>query len=240
MKIMLTIQQHKSTMRPVKISYIAYESNKITFEMLDLEPCFKETDMNDILTVSDKDTFSIENSSLYSKIKVKESATRMEVPFENFKYKIESEIQVLYSKLNPGSINIGVIVVGNISLRQQDISSFLRSIQNIIPSYLTIKNPIKDNNLDSYDYWEIPASAPLEVLYMFDIVVVSGYGEFDIGATNIIDYIEDGGKVILDNCGTNENTLDIAWPEGAATEINFNNSKRVVFIILYKYIKMIL
>jgi len=227
----------KSTMRPVKIYYIAYGSNKITFEMLDLEPCFKETDMNDILTVSDKDMFSIENSSLYSKIKVKESATRMEVPFENFKYQIESDIQVLYSKLNPGSINIGVIVVGNISLRQQDISSFLRSIQNIIPSYLTIKNPIKDNNLDSYDYWEIPASTPLEVLYMFDIVVVSGYGEFDIGATNIIDYIEDGGKVILDNCGTNENTLDIAWPEGAATEINFNNSSELSLSYLYKYDK---
>lgn len=236
-----------SSKKPLIVSYIPYHQiyteanygssnlNQIE-EMLSMSPCFTEIYIEDLNNTAIENAYSIEQEDLYNKIKVRTKASKVEVPNENFKYQIESEIQVLYNKLNPGTINIGVMVIGEEVLRQQDISSSLRSIKNIMPSYLNIMNPLKSDDTNSYDYWELPIKAPLETLYIYDLIIVSGYDSLDIGSTNLIEYINNGGKVILDNCGIEEHTMDILWPLNSPTDINFSKTAELQLSELDSYL----
>ncbi len=162
-----------------------------------------------------------------SQVIVKDSADR---PIQTFRYQVEANLNVNYNTENPTGMNIGVYY--NNAYHDSSYESVGQCLQNIansqlVPSYVTFNNPYSPTNTADYRYWYVDISQPADVLKLYDIIIITGYGPLDLTyyGHELMYYIKNGGKVWIDSCSSGPGALNLRnWPQGNDTSVTFDTT----------------
>lgn len=148
-----------------------------------------------------------------SQVIVANSTTR---PPHKFKYRVRGDLQAKFSSSNPGEIKIGIAYLNQTVFNIENLSSTLWKLyadEGYRPPYLEFENPhppLLSSLKSSPSYWEIDLFMPEEHWHDYDVIILTGYGKYDMAAHNdsIRSFIKEGGKVWIDNGGSGNDVLD--------------------------------
>lgn len=148
-------------------------------------------------------------------------------PGQIFKYQVTANLNVTYGEDNQKTVYIGVYNFNTSGVGRQSLAPFMYNfLRSGTPGYLKFDNPNHPENIsiDDDDYWMIDLDEPTESLSVYDIIIIAGYGTLDLTycGANLINYIENGGRVWIDNCANGTDAIQIIWPENNITSINFS------------------
>lgn len=145
-------------------------------------------------------------------------------PAQQFQYRVKGSLNTRLSKTNPGSINIGIIFLNNSVINVEDLTGSLKKIYEdpSKPVYLDFINPYPEQKsyLNSNPrYWVADIQMPKEKWNDYDLVLITGYGFYDMSPYNdaIRSYLENGGKLWIDNAGEIGNQLTFKSNSGQET-----------------------
>lgn len=135
-----------------------------------------------------------------------------------FDYQLKAKIKTRLGQKNPLNINIGVIYLNEHIFNATNTMPSLKKIvegNNYMPDYLTFDNPHPRSegitSRTNSEYWEASINMPLEHWLDYDILIISGYGEYDISRANqsIREYLELGGTIIIESAGELDDSLEL-------------------------------
>jgi hypothetical protein len=153
-------------------------------------------------------------------------------PGKLFKYQIDAKLEANYSELNHKTINLGIYFhqgegIVNVDSLEHLIYNMSAILGTNLPSYISFENPNHPVNStkENDDYWLIDLYQPLEVLSKYDLIIIAGYGDLDLSyCGSLLEYMKDGGRVWIDNCGNGNEALGIiGWPTESPTNVTFSN-----------------
>lgn len=147
-------------------------------------------------------------------------------PAHQFKYRVSADLKTKYTKTNPGKINIGIAYLNNSIFNVQNLTGTLKKLyeDDYKPAYLDMVNPhneqlslIKENSR----YWLVDLSMPSEHYDDYDLIIIAGYGFYDMSGHNdsIRRYLQNGGKIWIDNAGSGTEVLSFTAGDGRETFI---------------------
>lgn len=207
-----------------EVYYSAIENNrnKNVKEIMNLDKVYKEeTQEKDYLS---KNNFQlIQNTDNTYSIKLdKEEGnfliTEKERKPYTFDYQLTAEVKTRLGEKNPLNVNIGIIYLNNNIYNALETTGALKKIvydNPRMPNYITFDNPHrKDEGVHEKTnsrYWQAAHNMPQEHWLDYDILIISGYGEFDISKMNINikRFLEVGGTFIIETAGEKEEVLEL-------------------------------
>jgi hypothetical protein len=158
-----------------------------------------------------------------SQVAIANNETR---PAHQFKYRVSADLKTKYSQANPGTINIGIAYLNNSIFNVENLTGTLKKLyeDDYKPAYLDMVNPhneqlsyVKENSR----YWLVDLSMPAEHYDDYDLIILTGYGFYDMSLHNdaIRRYLQNGGKIWVDNAGTGDQVLSFTAQDGRETFI---------------------
>jgi hypothetical protein len=154
-------------------------------------------------------------------------------PAQQFKYRVKGNLSTRYSKTNPGSMNIGLIFLNNSIINVEDLTGSLKKLNEDTtkPEYLDLINPhpeLKSYLKENPRYWVANIQMPRDQWNDYDLVIITGYGYYDMSPYNdaIRNYLNNGGKLWIDNAGEIGKVLTFksGTKETFLTTVGFNNT----------------
>lgn len=150
-------------------------------------------------------------------------------PPHEFSYQLQGDLEAKLGKDNPGELKVGYIFVNDTEsgagvYELSSVGKKVFSPSNALkPEFLSIENPHTDNEnlgVESVEYWEAELSMPESHYLDYDLLVLSGYGDFDMSRyrQQLDRFLEAGGTLLVDNNGV------------GATALNFFIDGRQTFI----------
>jgi hypothetical protein len=177
-------------------------------------------------------------------------------PTQKFRYKIEGNVQVRHSIEKPCTINVGLLYLntqpGGVPwVNAENISDIFVKLYKhpYLPSYVNLDNPhrpysgigsgaVTVNEKDNPNYWLVNLDSPEEMINDYDVIVITGYGQYDISGYNYMlrKFLEHGGSLWLDNggdgitafapaVGSNKFVVDVSFSDNVLLN---NNSPKVI------------
>lgn len=158
-----------------------------------------------------------------------------------FKYQIDAKLETKYSIDNPKKIKIGIHYNNPTS---ENLGHLIPNMTNIMmgssgfPDYILFENPNHEAEFTKEDaaYWIIDIFQPTEILTQYDIIIITGFGIFDMSVCGerLLTYLNNGGNLWFDNSGNGEEALRIIdWPSSSPTTFTFNNSVKASGYVYY-------
>lgn len=145
-------------------------------------------------------------------------------PAHQFKYKIKADLTTRFSVSNPGVVNIGIAYLNSNIFGVENLTSTLWKMyeSKSRPAYLEFQNPHPatiDSIKNSSRYWTVDLEMPAEHWDDYDIIILSGYGFFDMSQynDNLRQFLENGGKLWIDNAGSGHDVLTFTKVDGTET-----------------------
>lgn len=170
-----------------------------------------------------------------SQVIVADSTSR---PSHQFQYKIRGRLRTKFNSNEPGSINIGVVYINESIFGAEDLTSIVEAMykHDLKPPYLDFENPhhpyvnqvLTDEQLlekkQTAQYWTVDLSMPSDYLNDYDLIIITGYGAVDMALYNdsLRNYLENGGRLWIDNAGTGTSALSIS---NFLTNITFSTTQ---------------
>ena len=165
----------------------------------------------------------IENENNTFSVKIDTEATNFLITEEHrepyqFKYQLQTKVKTRLGSKNPYQANIGIIYFNeNIFGAITTTSALMRIVNNNphMPSFLTFDNPHRRSEgvheKTNAEYWESSINMPLEHWLDYDIILISGYGLFDMSRynENLRTYLSYGGIVMIETAGSGSQTLEL-------------------------------
>lgn len=235
-----------SNFRYIDLSYeIHYKESlgekiKDRNEILNFTPLFEKVPLTELQTVSDSDKLTIQKYAVegdsehgYKVYAPSPSLSLSDInmksrPAHTFKYLIESNLETRISDKNPEKLNVGLIYINETAFNQRNVSSAAKKLfhkNKSMPDYFTFDNPHRlfgINFPEQYDYWLADLTMPKEHYLDYDVLIISGYGFKDF--TKYVDslkaFLNNGGTLIYDNCGSGVNVLNSVNSSNLNTFIN--------------------
>jgi hypothetical protein len=140
-----------------------------------------------------------------SQVLVANSITR---PAHQFKYRVKADLKAKLSNANPGTINIGIAFLNTSIINVEDLTGTMKKLyeDGHRPPYLDFINPAPEQKSylkENPRYWTVDLAMPMEEWNRYDLVIISGYGYYDMSPYSdaIRNYLENGGKLWIDNAG---------------------------------------
>lgn len=156
-----------------------------------------------------------------SQVIVADNTTR---PSHQFRYKIKADLTTRFSNSNNGVVNIGIAFLNENVFNVEDLTSTLWKTyeSKLRPAYLEFQNPHPptiDSIKNSSRYWLIDLDMPAEHYDDYDIIILAGYGFFDMSMynDNLRQFLENGGKLWIDNAGAGNDVLTFTNLDGTET-----------------------
>lgn len=147
-------------------------------------------------------------------------------PPHQFKYKIESRLRTKLNATNPGKIKVGIAYLNQTYYAQEieNLSGVLKKLNEDVlrPQYLDFENPhnsllslIKEN----IKYWAIDLNMPPEHYNDYDLIILTGYGFYDMRPHNdsLRSFMRNGGTLWVDNGGSGDGVLSFTTTGGEET-----------------------
>jgi hypothetical protein len=169
-----------------------------------------------------------------SQVLVANNTTR---PAHQFKYRVKANLKAKLSNANPGTINIGVAFLNTSIINVEDLTGTMKKLYEDAyrPPYLEFINPVppqKSYLKENPRYWTVDLSMPMEEWNNYDLVIITGYGYYDMTLHNdaIRNYLENGGKLWIDNAGEVGKALSFVNGQGVGTfltNVKFSNTNTV-------------
>lgn len=169
-----------------------------------------------------------------SQVLVANNVTR---PTHQFKYRVQANLKAKLSTTNPGRVNIGIVSLNTSVINVEDLLGTMKKLHEdaFKPPYLEFVNPHptqKSYLKEDPRYWQVDLAMPAEQWNSYDLVVISGYGFYDMSGYNdaIRNYLENGGKLWIDNAGEVGKVLTFKSAEGKETflsTVGFSNIESV-------------
>ncbi|EMF0416048.1 hypothetical protein I4L69_001940 [Enterococcus faecium] len=232
----------------IHYSYWNGTRNIATTEILNLTPIFEEIPLNELQAMTQEQlkvgkVYAVSGSTaggytVYApNPKLELSNIDMAArPAHTFEYKIEANLTTRVSDINPVELNVGLIYINDTQINQVNISSAAKKLFHKnpkMPEYLTFDNPHHTHGInikDQYDYWLADLAMPREHWLDYDLIILSGYGEKDLTkyAENMKAFLDKGGTLLLDNCGSKTHVFNPVTQQGINTFINsisFSNTE---------------
>jgi len=226
-----------------KVTYKEY-SGAIVTEVLESHLIFSKIPYEDfVVSVQDPNYLEAKEYAIrqqngiynvYAPTQMMSIDDNMRKPFE-FKYRVLANLQGNYNKSNPVEANVGILFLDqNVSADVHGIlATFTQEVGGVFPDYLTFKNPhppleyigMTGDNLKTPHYWDVELNGPQDHINDYDIIFIVGYGAHDLSAYNakLKAYLEDGGKVVIDNSSNVEiDLLNITFGENPIVNYMFS------------------
>lgn len=169
-----------------------------------------------------------------SQVLVANNATR---PTHQFKYRVQANLKAKLSTANPGRINIGIASLNTSIINVEDLLGTMKKLHEdaFKPPYLEFVNPHptqKSYLKEDPRYWQVDLAMPAEQWNSYDLVIIAGYGFYDMSGYNdaIRNYLENGGKLWIDNAGEVGKVLTFKSSTGDETflsTVGFSNVENV-------------
>lgn len=169
-----------------------------------------------------------------SQVLVANNITR---PAHQFKYRVKAELKAKLSSSNPGTINIGIVFLNTSVISVEDLTGTMKKLyeDGYRPPYLEFINPFPEQKSylkENPRYWVVDLSMPAEQWNSYDLVIITGFGYYDMSRYNdaIRNYLENGGKLWIDNAGEIGKVLTFKSSTGKETfltNIGFSNTSNV-------------
>jgi hypothetical protein len=169
-----------------------------------------------------------------SQVLVANNITR---PAHQFKYRVKADLKAKLSNANPGAINIGMAFLNTSIINVEDLTGTMKKLHEdgYRPPYLDFINPVPEQKSylkENPRYWTVDLSMPMEEWNHYDLVIISGYGYYNMAPYNdaIRNYLENGGKLWIDNAGEIGKVLTFkngTGPNTFLTNIGFSNTENV-------------
>lgn len=166
-----------------------------------------------------------------SQVLVANNTTR---PSHQFKYRVKAKLNTRLSNSNPGTLKIGMVYLNTSIMSVEDLTSMLKKVNEHTKKapYLSFENPYppqKSNMKEDPTYWTIDLSMPADKWNEYDLVIITGYGFYDMSPYNdaIRSYLENGGKLWIDNAGEIGKVLTFKSSQGVETfltTVGFSNT----------------
>ena len=189
-------------------------------EVMNLEKVFNrsskasESDQNKTYQIisNEDNSFSIKLNNRANNFLIDETNREPYV----FDYQLKSKVKTRLGDKNPLTANIAVIYLNDTVFNGINVMPALRKIvdgNTFMPDYLFFDNPHPRregiNSRQDSQYWEASINMPLEHWLDYDIVIISGHGEYDISQANqaIREYLKLGGILFIETAGELENAL---------------------------------
>ena len=206
-------------------------------EIMNLDTVFKEeTQVKDYLS---KNNFKVvENEDYTYSVVVDKNAgnfliTEKEREPYNFKYRLRSKVKTVLGDKNRSNVNIGIIYLNDTIYNALQTTASLKKIvygNPYMPDYLTFDNPHRKSEgiheKTNSEYWEASMTMPKEHWLDYDIIIISGYGEYDISRMNqsLRNYLKFGGTVIVESAGEGDQVLELL--NNQITNIKFSKTQK--------------
>jgi len=155
-------------------------------------------------------------------------------PSHQFKYRVRGDLKTRLTNANPGEIKIGVAFLNTSIINVEDLTGTLKKLyeDDARPPYLDFLNPVppqKSFLKENPRYWIADLSMPAEEWNEYDLVIITGYGYYDMRPYNdaIRNYLANGGKIWIDNAGETGKALTFKAETGEETfltSVGFSNT----------------
>lgn len=156
-----------------------------------------------------------------SQVIVANNTTR---PAHQFKYKVNADLKTRLSSSNPGTVNIGIAFLNNAVFNIENLRGTLWKLyeDNLRPNYLDFTNPhppTVDSIKSSGRYWSVDLEMPEDHYDDYDVIILTGYGFYNMSKYNdaLRRFLENGGKIWIDNAGAGQNALTFTMQDGTET-----------------------
>lgn len=136
----------------------------------------------------------------------------------HFQYQLQAKVKTRLGDKNPYKVKIGFIYINENVYNVTQTSSVMKKIaynNPYMPSYLSFENPHPRiegaNDGVRSEYWEASASMPLEHWLDYDILIISGYGTYNMNRINqsVREYLNTGGILLVETAGASGQTLEL-------------------------------
>lgn len=158
-----------------------------------------------------------------SQVLIADNKTR---PAHQFSYRVKAKLRTKFARnTNEGSIKIGVIYLNNTVFNAEDLGGVLKTVYEhpLKPPYLDFENPHhpfvgvalseedRANLKRNPKYFHIDVNMPSDYLNEYDMIVLTGYGSYDMSLynDNLRGYLQNGGRLWIDNAGTGNEALEL-------------------------------
>lgn len=212
------------------LKYRKWENGRSTevVESMNAEPLFERVEKSEV------DALTTESEKMLKKFAVvKDGLGRYRVyakapmvivddmtrPPHEFTYQVTAELEAKLGKDNPGELKVGYVFINDTEsgANVYDLSSVGKKVfsdSNVMkPEFLSFENAhsrFENLGTDSVEYWVAELSMPASHYLDYDVIVISGYGDFDMSRyrQQFEAFLENGGTVVVDNNGVGPTALN--------------------------------
>ena len=219
------------------IRYEKYEADgshvSDTVEILNAYPFFKEVSYSAMKSLSEApktvDGWKPElNNKEYAIVEAEDNTYRVYAPSQvliantttrppqTFQYRVKADLKTRLNQDNPGTLRIGMAYLNDSVYGVENLAGVMKKIDesSLLPKYLTLVNPHPKESWmvkESGDprYWLIDLSMPTDYWNDYDVIILTGYGFFDLSpySDSIRTFLQNGGKLWVDNAGSGAQVL---------------------------------
>lgn len=140
-------------------------------------------------------------------------------PAHHFNYQLGANLVSKLSSENEGELKVGYIFVNDTESGADvyelgSVGKKLLSSSNVaMPSFVRRENPhtaFGNRGEDSVEYWLADLDMPASHYMDYDVLLLSGYGDFDMSrySMRLQAFVEKGGTLIVDNNGSGTSSLN--------------------------------
>lgn len=183
------------------------------------------------VTEATNDTYQLHAPS---QVLVANNATR---PAHQFKYRMRGNLKTRLSIGNEGTMKVGMAFLNTSIPNVEDLTGIFKKINEspYRPLYLQFENPYPMQlsfTKDNPRYWMVDLYMPVEKWHEYDLIILTGYGFYDMSpfSDSIRSYLENGGKIWVDNAGEAGKVLSFTAQSGKetfVTNVGFSNGTSV-------------
>lgn len=151
-----------------------------------------------------------------------------------FQYQLQAKVKTRLGDKNPHKVNIGFIYINENIHNVTQTSAAMKKIvydNPYMPSYLDFDNPHPKsegiNEMTNSEYWEASSSMPLEHWLDYDVLIISGHGQYNASRINqsMRDYLNAGGILLIETAGEGPQTLELLNNQVANVKYSKNNKE---------------
>lgn len=146
-------------------------------------------------------------------------ADELSRPSHRFTYQVKANLNARLSEQRKTTLNVGYAYINdtefgaNIRNLTSVGKKMFSSSNTYLPNYLSFENPHTENEnagKDSIDYWLVNLDMPEDHYLDYDILIIGGYGTKNLTRHQLgmQAFLENGGKLLIDNNGTGTSVLD--------------------------------
>lgn len=171
-----------------------------------------------------------------SQVLIADNLTR---PAQQFSYKIRGRLRTKMDASNPGSINIGIIYLNDSIPNTEDLTATLKKTfeHAYKPQYLDFVNPHPPVGAakESPAYWTVDLTMPSDYMNDYDLIIITGFGmvSMDIYNDALRTYLQNGGRLWIDNGGSPTEGTDVLELKNFLTNISFSRTVDPVGLKIY-------